>query len=109
MAVFPNGTGSPVAWNTSTSTNPNPDLEFVTAMLNQLESTLCIDTSRVCASGFSLGSFMVSLLACTMSSRFTGIAAVSGLQLPTPCRTARHVPIIASDGTADPILFFNGG
>jgi polyhydroxybutyrate depolymerase len=109
VAVFPNGTGNPLAWNTSASANPNPDLQFVTAMLNQLESSLCIDTSRVYASGFSDGSFMVSLLACTMSSRFAAIAAVSGLQLPTPCRTTRRVPIVAFNGTADPILFFNGG
>ena len=61
------------------------------------------------ASGFSDGAFMVSLLACTMSDRFAAIAAVSGLQFPTPCSTRRHVPIITFHGTADPILFFNGG
>lgn len=109
VAVFPNGTGSPVQWNTTDQSPSNPDLRFVTAMLNQLESTLCIDTSRVYASGLSDGSFMVSLLACTMSNRFTAIAAVSGLQLPKPCHTTRRVPILAFHGTADPILYFNGG
>jgi polyhydroxybutyrate depolymerase len=109
VAVFPNGTGSPVQWNTTDQSPSNPDLRFVTAMLNQLESTLCIDTSRVYASGLSDGSFMVSLLACTMSNRFTAIAAVSGLQLPKPCHITRRVPILAFHGTADPILYFNGG
>jgi polyhydroxybutyrate depolymerase len=109
VVVFPNGTGSPVQWNTSAQAKPNPDLNFVTAMLNQVESNQCIDTSRVYASGFSDGSFMVSLVACTMSSRFAAIAAVSGLQLPKPCPTTRRVPILAFHGTADPILFFNGG
>ena len=108
IAVFPNGTGSPLQWNTTAQTG-NPDLDFVTAMLNQLEATQCIDTSRVYASGFSDGSFMVSLLACTMSNRFAAIAAVSGLQLDRPCHTTRRVPILTFHGTADPILYFNGG
>jgi len=107
-AVFPNGTGSPVQWNVTAQSN-NPDLDFVTALLTHLESTLCIDTSRVYASGFSDGSFLVSLLACTMSDRFAAIAAVSGLQLDKPCHTTRRVPILAFHGTADPILYFHGG
>jgi polyhydroxybutyrate depolymerase len=109
VAVFPNGTGSPVRWDTTDRPPANPDLAFVAAMLKQVESTQCIDTSRVYASGLSDGSFMVSLVACTMSTRFAAVGAVSGLQLPKPCPTTRRVPIIAFHGTADPILFFNGG
>ncbi|HXA34617.1 MAG TPA: PHB depolymerase family esterase, partial [Acidimicrobiales bacterium] len=91
VVVFPNGTGSPVQWNTSTRANSNPDLDFLTAMLNQVEASQCIDTSRVYASGFSDGAFMVSTVACTMSGRFAAIAAVSGLQLQSPCHTTRPV------------------
>jgi polyhydroxybutyrate depolymerase len=109
VVAFPNGTGTPVKWDTTDQGSSNPDLRFVSAMLVQLESNLCIDTSRVYASGLSDGAFMVSLLACTMSGQFAAIAAVSGLQTPTPCPTHRRVPIIAFHGTADPILFFNGG
>jgi polyhydroxybutyrate depolymerase len=109
VAVFPNGTGNPVQWNTTDQTKSNPDLEFITALLQQVESTQCIDMSRVYASGLSDGSFMVSLLACTMSNSFAAIGAVSGLQLPKPCHTTRSVPIITFHGTADPILYFNGG
>ncbi len=109
IVAFPNGTRTPVQWTTSASITPNPDLAFAAAVLDQLESSLCIDTSRVYASGLSDGSFMVSLLACKMSSRFAAIAAVSGLQLPTPCHPTRRVPIITFHGTADPILYFNGG
>jgi polyhydroxybutyrate depolymerase len=109
VAVFPNGTGNPIKWNTTDQAPTNPDLGFITALLQQVESTQCIDTSRVYASGFSDGSYMVSLLACTMSSTFAAIGAVSGLQLQKPCHTSRRVPIITFHGTADPILFFNGG
>ncbi len=108
VVAFPNGTGTPVHWNTTAQTG-NPDLGFVTALLQQVESTRCIDTSRVYASGFSDGAYFVSLLACTMSDRFTAIVAVSGLQLDRPCHTTRPVPILTFHGTADPILYFNGG
>ena len=109
IVAFPNGTGSPVQWNVTTRGSANPDLQFVGDMLTQLESTQCIDTSRVYASGFSDGAFMVSQLACTMSNKFAAIAAVSGLQFPRPCPTKRRIPILTFHGTADPILFFNGG
>jgi polyhydroxybutyrate depolymerase len=107
--AFPEGTDDPVRWNTTDDSPSNPDLQFVAAMLDALESTLCIDTSRVYASGFSEGAYMVSLLACTMPNRFAAIGAVSGLQLPPSCPTSRPVPVIAFHGTADPILDFNGG
>lgn len=109
VVAFPEGTGDPVRWDMSSLSATNPDLAFVTDLLDQLESTQCIDTSRVYASGFSDGAYMASALACSMSDRFTAIGAVSGLQLPTRCSTVRPVPIIAFHGTADPILPFGGG
>ncbi len=109
VVAYPQGTGSPVQWDTSNRGAANTDLAFVTAVLDHLEQTQCIDTSRVYASGFSDGAFMVSQLACTMSARFAAIAAVSGLQLPRPCPTTRPIPVLSFHGTADPILFFNGG
>ncbi len=109
VVAFPDGMGTPARWDTSATSSPNPDLAFVTALLAQLESTMCIDTSRVYASGLSDGAFMVSLLACTMSTTFAAIGAVSGLVVPTPCKPARPMPIITFHGTADPILYFNGG
>lgn len=107
IAVFPEGTGSPVGWQ-SQDTRSNPDLVYVAALLNQLESTQCVDERRIYAAGFSDGAIMTSLLACTMSDRIAAFAAVSGVQLPRPC-AKRPVPILAFHGTADPILYFNGG
>jgi polyhydroxybutyrate depolymerase len=108
LVVFPNGTGTPIAWNTSTRPS-NPDLHFVTAMLNQLEATQCVDEARVYATGLSQGAFMSSTMACAMSSRFAAVAPVSGVQLPKRCPTTRPVPVLTFHGTDDPILHFNGG
>ncbi len=109
VVAFPEGTGDPVRWDMTSLVSSNPDLAFVTALLDQVEATQCIDTSRVYASGFSDGAYMASALACSLSDRITAIGAVSGLQLPTECSTVRPVPIITFHGTADPILPFTGG
>ncbi len=108
-AVFPEGTGNPLQWNVSNQSSTNPDLAFINQMLKQIESTECIDTNRVYASGFSDGAYLVSMLACTMSGTFAAVGAVSGLQFPRPCHNQRPVPIITFHGTADPIVYFNGG
>ena len=108
IAVFPNGTGSPVSWDISPK-KPNADLDFIRAMLSQLEANLCVDTSRVYATGLSDGAFLTSLLACTMANTFAAFAPVSGLFVPSPCHPARRVAILTFHGTADPIVLFNGG
>jgi polyhydroxybutyrate depolymerase len=108
LAVYPNGRGHPIAWNTSTKPN-NPDLHFVTSLLDHLEATQCVDEARVYATGLSQGAFMSSTVACALSSRFAAVAPVSGVQLSSPCHLARPVPILAFHGTGDPILHFNGG
>ncbi len=109
VVAFPEGTGDPVRWDMTSLDASNPDLAFVTAMLDQVETTQCIDTTRVYASGFSDGAYMASALACAMSDRITAIGAVSGLQSPTRCTTVRPVPVITFHGTADPILPYDGG
>ncbi len=108
VAVFPSGTGAPIAWDTSTGSG-NPDVRFVAALLDHLEATQCIDEARVYATGLSQGAFMTSTIACVMSSTFAAVAPVAGVQLPRHCPTARPVPLLAFHGTADPILHFNGG
>ncbi len=109
VVVTPSGTGAPLHWDTTDHSMSNPDLQFVAALLDQVEATQCIDTSRVYATGFSDGAVMASQLACTMSDRFAAIGAVSGLELQPSCNPLRPVPIITFHGTADPILYFNGG
>ena len=108
ISVFPEGTGSPLQWDTD-ATGPNYDLDYVQALLDQVEADQCVDETRVYATGLSDGAFMTSLLACDMSNRIAAFAPVSGVQLPSPCHATRRVPILAFHGTADPILLFNGG
>lgn len=106
--AFPNGTGDPVRWNVSVA-DTNPDLAFVDALLDQLEVDLCIDTSRIYATGLSNGAMFTSVLACTRADRFAAVAPIAGLFDPAGCAPSRPVPMMAVHGTLDPILLFNGG
>ena len=102
VVVTPSGTGNPVHLDTTDPPATNPDLQFVAALVDQVESTQCIDTSRVYATGFSDGAIMASQLACTMSDRIAAVSTVSGLAMPPLCNLIRPVPVIAFHGTADP-------
>lgn len=109
VAVLPNGTGSPVRWAVDPDRTANADLVFVDQLLDQLETDLCLDTSRVYATGLSNGALLSSTIACTMADRFAAVAPVAGIAAPERCEPSRPVPVIAFHGTADPILLFNGG
>ena len=105
--VFPQGLGAPARWEIGLT--DNSDLDYVDQMLDQIEATTCIDTSRVYATGLSNGAFLSSVLACTRSDRFTAVAPVAGLLHPSDCDPTRPVPVLAFHGTDDEILLFNGG
>jgi len=109
IAAFPEGTGTPVGWDLDNKAARNPDIDFLSALLRRLESTMCVDTSRLYVTGLSDGALMTSVLACTMAGTFAAFAPVSGISMPTPCHPGRRVPILTFHGTADPILYFNGG
>ena len=109
IAVFPNGTGNPVHWDVNLDPTANEDLVYINALLDQLEAELCVDTSRVYATGLSNGALMSSAIACSISERFAAVAPVAGINAPDGCAPARPMPVLAFHGTEDPILLFNGG
>jgi polyhydroxybutyrate depolymerase len=52
---------------------------------------------------------MTSTLGCALADRIAAIAPVAGIVHPDGCAPARPIPVLSMHGTADPILFFNGG
>lgn len=114
VAVFPQGTGNPVRWNALPVDGPADfggadDLGYVDAVLAALEADLCIDTSRIYATGLSNGAGMASLVGCERAERFAAVAPVAGVRRPTNCVEGTPTPIVAFHGTVDPILYYNGG
>ena len=106
-------------WNNLLLSDPpyQDDVAFVNALLDKLESDLCIDAARIYATGMSNGALMSSRLACSLSSRIAAVAPVAGAYFPPlvtgrpsePCEDARPVPFLGFHGTLDPQVPFNGG
>ena len=78
-----NGAGS---WSKS-------DVELTDAILAQLEGDLCIDKSRIFATGFSFGGAMSIALACTRADVFRAVAFFSGADLTGSCPATLTKPI----------------
>jgi polyhydroxybutyrate depolymerase len=106
VAVYPDITRPTPLWDTALD---GADVEWIGALLDSLEQTLCIDTDRVYVTGMSNGAMMTSTLACTMADRIAAVAPVAGVRLPDGCAPSRPVPMIAFHGTDDQYLAFDGG
>jgi polyhydroxybutyrate depolymerase len=97
-------------WN-SAGTAPQDDFAFIAAMIQQLRTTLRVDPHRIYAMGFSNGSVMTAELGCRQSATFAAIATVAGNLTSTfaaTCAPSHPMPVIIMQGTADPLMSFNG-
>jgi polyhydroxybutyrate depolymerase len=101
-AVFPVGSNDGFNWDVSLDED-NPDLRFIDALRTELEDTMCIDRSRVYATGLSYGAFMTSMLMCMRPNHFAAAAPVAGVRNFCTA-TERNVPVLTFHGTADWIL-----
>ncbi|CAF3819674.1 unnamed protein product [Rotaria magnacalcarata] len=84
-------------------------------MIATLQSTFCVDSSRIYATGKSNGAGFVNLLACTPSiaSKIAAFATVSAAFYTGTFNgdrpTQRALPILDFHGTADTVVSYNGG
>ena len=91
IEVFPDGEGE--QWNYTT------DMEFVDALLTELQGEYCVDPARVFAAGFSAGGGGVHAIGCFLGDRFRGIAALAGTGMFTECEG--RVAVMQIQGTSD--------
>jgi poly(3-hydroxybutyrate) depolymerase len=82
----PDAAGGAGSWS-------NTDVAFTDAILAQLEGDLCIDKSRLFATGFSFGGGMAMALACTRADVFRAVAFFSGADLTNSCPATLTKPI----------------
>jgi poly(3-hydroxybutyrate) depolymerase len=69
------------------------DVDFTDSILAQLEGDLCIDKTRIFATGFSFGGGMSIAIACTRADVFRAVALFSGADLTGACPTTLTKPI----------------
>jgi poly(3-hydroxybutyrate) depolymerase len=79
------------------------DVELTDAILEQLQDDLCIDKTRIFATGFSFGGAMSLALACARADVFRGVAFFSGADLTGSCTEPLTKPIAyyASQASGD--------
>eukprot|EP01084_Bolivina_argentea_P128134 226536_1 len=84
------------------------DVGFIDTLLDTLESTYCIDRSRIYATGYSNGGMMTQRLGCELNHRLAAVAPMHGqLGLGFNCEPKyKHfkMPIINVWGTNDDIV-----
>ena len=106
IVVYPDGINK--AWMTNPSVD---DTRFTRDLIGYLEAKYKIDARRVYATGMSNGGFMCYSLAYGLSDLIAAFAPVSAL-LPSPSaylKFPRPVPVHIIQGTADPLVPYNGG
>lgn len=108
IVVYPNANGK--YWNlTGGGSTGADDVEFVRSLLDQLDSVVCIDDSRVYAAGVSNGGGFVSRLGCDLNRRLAGIATVAGLYGREPaCEPEHALSVLEVHGTGDQTVPYNG-
>jgi polyhydroxybutyrate depolymerase len=82
---------------------------MIGSLLDRLEATLCIDAKRVYSAGMSDGGATTSVLACRLADRFAAFGPVAVIVYVDGCGGDHPVSIAGFQGTADPIVPFNGG
>lgn len=99
------------AGNCSDLDNNADDISYVGQVLDDISLKFNINQSKIYAAGFSNGGMMVHRLACDMSDRISGIAAVAGglSQKYEDCNPIRKIPILHIHGLNDLVAKFNGG
>lgn len=99
LAAYPNGCDG--YWSYTEGGSKVPDVDFISKLIDRLESEFRIDKGRVFVVGVSAGSVMTYRLACDLSNQIAAIASVSGAMRPDDCQPARPVSVLEMHGTND--------
>lgn len=109
VVVTPQGLGDIPFWNFISAGVATDDVAFLGDLVEQVGADLCIDTSRVYASGISNGGLMSSALACRLPDVFAAVAPVAGVAFLPGCDEGPPVGFQAVYGTGDNVLPYDGG
>lgn len=113
LLVFPDGLGR--MWNDGrgrTVGNDIDDVGFLTSLLAALRREHRLPAAPAYVAGMSNGGMMAFKLACDAADRFSAIAAVvasMSIRLSESCLPTKPVAVAVMNGTADPLIPYNGG
>lgn len=117
LAVYPQGVN--YGWNDGRNTDflkarheNADDVGFFRAMFAALATSGEADVKRLYVVGGSNGGMMTHRLACEITGQLAAVTIMVA-SLPEPlapvCRPSRPLPVLMMNGTADPLVRFDGG
>ena len=112
VAVYPDGVGG--SWHVNgccgQAAQQNLDeVAAVRAIVARLAGSVCIDRTRIYATGISQGGGMAHHVACLAADVFAAVAPVSSDLRTDPCEPARPISEISFRGMADGLSPYEGG
>ena len=99
---------APQALSSSWTNQNGRDIDYVVAMVSRFESQLCVDQSRIFATGFSMGGIMTIAVGCGEGAIFRAVAPMSG-QINGTCAGTHPIAYWASHGMSDPTISISNG
>lgn len=115
IVVYPNAIGN--NWNdgrahtAEKSSNAN-DIGFIKLIIEKLGQWVSIDSYKIYSTGISNGGMMSIRLACDAAETFAAIAPVASSmpeELKPNCAPTKPISVLEIQGTADPLVPYNGG
>jgi polyhydroxybutyrate depolymerase len=106
IAVYPNGLSN--RW--TLTNNDNDDVDFVEALLDEVEEAYNIKSSRIYFTGMSMGGIFSFHLACRLSDRIAAVASVTGTMYQLAinnCSPSKPMPVLQIHGTDDGIVDYS--
>ncbi|KAH9079922.1 hypothetical protein Ae201684P_007630 [Aphanomyces euteiches] len=80
------------------------DVKLMDAIMDKIESNLCVDTTQRYATGFSFGAGMSYALACGRADKFRGVALYAGAQLSGCDGSSKPIAFWSTHGIYDSVL-----
>jgi polyhydroxybutyrate depolymerase len=114
IVVYPGGEGAgPKMFGQRGSRTPSemPDVLFISALIDRLQSSFNIDPARIYANGLSNGGGISHALSCGLPERLAAVGMVAPAILPPrgSCVDAPPMPLILFHGTGDRFTPYHGG
>jgi poly(3-hydroxybutyrate) depolymerase len=100
---------APEGLNAGWANSGGADVTLTDAILEQVQNDLCIDKTRIFATGFSYGAGMSYALACARANVFRGVALYAGAQLSGCSGGTTPIAYFHAHGVNDSVLSISGG
>ena len=119
LYMYPDGTVDKLGnrfWNASDACCdffgvPVDDVAYLTSLITEIETRYNVDPKRIYFAGHSNGGFMSYRMACDQAGKVAAIASLAGAMWddPSKCKPGDAVSVLEMHGTADTVVFWDGG